>query len=215
MRKIIMAIAALAVIAGSPLKAARVDPNNPPEALARIRKGVNENGATQCDFTESRKFPFRKNASILKGTCTFIPARGLVLEYKEPRHRTIAMNDDRLVTIENGQRSVRELPGQYAGILHVYNLDPASLGDEWHADFTGDDSEWTLTISSEHKPLAQGKPVGSARIERMEITMSGKERLIRHISIRRPGAIEIEIDMGTPSSPDKDELSTIERLLTE
>ena len=212
--KLPLYVSLAAILSAQTLVAAPIDPANPPPEFTQLRDHLRLAGAIRCTMVETRKLPFRKEASTLSGTCAFINGKGLILSYTTPQSRTIALTPDTMLEVRNGKTVRMSIPAQYARMLPAYNLDLDSLGDGWQIDFTQKAQAWTLSLVRETTILPATKEQ-RVRVERFSITLEGDVDGINSIVIDKPGQIVIRTEMSDRTQLTGAELETLERMLTE
>jgi hypothetical protein len=176
----------------------RVDPANPPAALALIRADVERVGAVTCRFTESRLFPFRKTPATLSGTSAFIPGCGLSLYYTAPSERTILLVPGGLIEVDAAVPHHRPLPAQYASMLAIYNFDLAALAQDFDLSFGGSEAAWTLQLDSRARPAVPAERRPAVQPGALRVTLHGNHGYVTRLEIVKQGSITIGIDMATP-----------------
>lgn len=174
----------------------RVDAANPPESLAIVRESLAGQGPVTCRFTESRKFAFRRKATLLEGSSDYLPGKGLVLRYREPLERTIGILRNGIIGRDStGQKTLRELPGQYENMLSLYDLDLASLSEDFVIFYDGSPDSWTIRLAERPGPVKAGRG-HSVETGLVTMTIRGEGGTIHALEIVKPGTISIEIRMS-------------------
>jgi hypothetical protein len=198
------AMLALLVICGGVARAGEDDPlvnpahRLPPAAPAwsDLVAAFAHNPDTTADFTEQRKFPFKKNPVELKGEVRVSATRGLSLHYTVPEDRTVILDEAGvLVRAPAGEKAVPADPRAAAAneaLLHVLRFDFGGLEKDFELYGERDEAAWTLALVPRTETLRRS--VG-------RITVTGEGVAIRRIEIRRTPTQAIEIAIAPPRPP--------------
>ncbi len=200
------ATAALALLlAGAiPVGAAETDPlvnaahRLPPAAPAwsDLIGAFAHNPDTAAEFTERRKFPFKKDPVELKGEVRVSATRGLSLHYTSPDDHTVILDQAGvLIRAPAGEKAPPSDPRAAAAntaLLRVLSFDFAALEKDFELYGQRDEAAWTLALVPRTDTLRRS--VG-------RITVKGEATAIRHIEIRRTATQAIEILIGPPRPP--------------
>ena len=200
------ATAALALlVAGAlPLCAAEPDPlvnaahRLPPTAPAwsDLITAFAHNPDTAAEFTEHRKFPFKKDPVELKGEVRVSATRGLSLHYTSPDDHTVILDQAGvLIRAPAGEKAPPADPRAAAAntaLLRVLSFDFAALEKDFELYGQRDNAAWSLALVPKTETLRRS--VG-------RITVNGEATAVRHIEIRRTATQAIEIAIGVPRPP--------------
>jgi glycosyltransferase involved in cell wall biosynthesis len=197
------ALALLLLLAGN-LHAADKDPlldaaNRLPPTAATwndLSAAFAQNGDVTADFTESRRFPFKRDPVVLAGEVRVSATRGLSLHYLQPNDRTVILDDQGvLVRAPEGQQAPPADPRAAAAnraLLHVLRFDLAGLEPDFELYGRREAGAWELALVPRTDALRRS--VG-------RITAAGEGATIRRIEIRRSEKIAIEIVIAPPRAP--------------
>jgi hypothetical protein len=214
MKRLPFALFALAVT-GTLLNGAavHVEPSAPPATLTAVKAAVASKGAVTGSFTESRKFPFKKTPTMLRGESDFLPGRGLILKYTAPEKRTLGLTGVGIIEhYADGSQRLRSLPRQYESMLAIYDLDIVKLADDYDLNFDGSAEDWTLRLDERPSPAVASRhheEQGGLAV----ITLRGSSDNLKTIEIVKPGALTITIEILKSRALTADEIAADERLL--
>ena len=146
-----------------------------------------------ADFTENRRFSFKKEPVPLAGEVRVSAARGLSLHYTAPEERTVILDEQGvLIRAPAGQKAPPADPraaAANAALLHLLRFDLAGLQRDFELYGRRDGDGWELALDPRTETLRRG--VG-------RITARGEGATIRRIEIRRTETQVIEILIATP-----------------
>lgn len=146
-----------------------------------------------ADFSELRKFPFKKDPVELKGEVRVSAAHGLSLHYLTPEDRTVILDATGvLVRAPTGEKAAPSDPRAAAAneaLLHVLQFDFAALEKDFELYGERTAGNWNLTLVPRTETLRRS--VG-------RISVRGEAATIRHIEIRRTATQAIEIAIAAP-----------------
>lgn len=154
------------------------------------------NPDVHADFTESRKFPFKKKPVELTGEVRVSATRGLSLHYLAPDEQTVILDEQGvLMRGAAGQKAPPADPraaGAQEALRHLLRFDLAGLEKDFELYGRRDGEAWELALEPRTEELR--KNVG-------RITASGLGATIRHIEIRRSERMFIVITIAAPRPP--------------
>lgn len=146
-----------------------------------------------ADFTETRRFPFKKEPVQLAGEVRVSAPRGLSLHYTVPEERTVILDDQGvLLRLPGGQKAPPADPRAAAAnqaLLHLLRFDLAGLEKDFELHGRRDGENWELALDPRTDALRRS--VG-------RITAGGVGPTIRHIEIRRTERQSIVITIAAP-----------------
>lgn len=146
-----------------------------------------------ADFTETRRFPFKKEPVALAGEVRVSAPRGLSLHYTAPEERTVILDDQGvLLRLPGGQKAPPADPRAAAAnqaLLHLLRFDLAGLEKDFELQGRRDGENWELGLDPRTDALRRS--VG-------RITASGVGPTIRHIEIKRTERQIITIAIAPP-----------------
>jgi hypothetical protein len=192
---------ALLLIGGGLARAAEAEPlvdaahRLPPAApgWSDLAEAFAHNPDTAADFTERRKFPFKKEPVELKGEVRVSTTRGLSLHYTAPEDRTVILDAAGVVvrapTGENAMPADPRAAAANDALLHVLRFDFAALEKDFELYGQREGARWTLALVPRTETLRRS--VG-------RITVLGEATAIRHIEIRRTPTQAIDISIASP-----------------
>jgi hypothetical protein len=149
-------------------------------------------GALQADFTESRFFPFRREAMVLRGVLRISPERGLSLQYTFPESEILVADAEGLLLRDDRGRS-RSISassregGAIASLLPIMRFDLPALFPAFVVRARRGAEGWQF----EFTPRESGD-AGSLGT----ITVCGSGADVRHLEFRRSASQRVEIDVG-------------------
>ena len=188
-------VLALGLLAGPGRATELVDPAYllPVAAWTDLTDAFARNPGVTADFTETRRFSFKKDPVALAGEVRVSPARGLSLHYTAPEDRTVILDDQGvLIRAPAGQTAAPADPraaAANAALLHLLRFDLAGLAKDFELYGQREGADWTLAL--EPRTEALRRSVG-------RITASGTGATIRRIEIRRTEKQVIEILIAPP-----------------
>ena len=154
------------------------------------------NGDVTADFTETRKFPFKKSPMQLTGEVRVSPERGLSLHYLTPRDNTVILDAAGiLVRAPAGETTPPADPRAAAAnraLLKLLHFELAGLAEDFVLTGTRAGLAWELALDPRTDELRRS--VG-------RITANGIGATIRQIEIRRTEKQFILIALSAPRPP--------------
>jgi hypothetical protein len=160
--------------------------------LSRVRRGQ---AAVTADFTEERRFAFRRAPTLLHGEARVSSDRGLSLHYSEPEDQTVIVDaNGSLVRSASGDLALPSDPRASAAnfaLLHLLRLDlpPLATAFELYGRHTG--RGWTIVLVPREPDLR--RTLG-------QITVEGEGPEVRRIELRRSATQRVEIHVEPPRS---------------
>jgi hypothetical protein len=191
---LVLALAPLAAVrGGEPLVSPshRIAPDDP--AWARIASELRARKAVTAEFTENRRFPFKKEPTVLRGEVRVSPLLGLSLHYVEPREQTVIIDDRGLLLRSPSGDSVppadATASAANAALVRALRLDFAALAADF--DLYGELSKdsWTLALVPKEPGLRR-------TLGRIAVEGAGPD--VRRIELRRSPTQRVEILVGAP-----------------
>ncbi|HWA27342.1 MAG TPA: glycosyltransferase [Lacunisphaera sp.] len=166
------------------------------ETWRDLVEAFGRNGDVTADFTESRRFPFKKDPVVLTGEVRVSAAHGLSLHYRTPEERTVILDDQGvLVRAPAGQQAPPADPRAAAAnqaLLHLLRFDLPGLEKDFELSGRRGAGGWELTLVPRTEALKRS--VG-------RINAAGEGATIRRIEIRRSERQAIEIVIAAPRPP--------------
>ena len=151
---------------------------------------------TTADFTERRRFPFKKDPVVLTGEVRVSAAHGLSLHYLTPEERTVILDAQGvLVRAPAGEKAPPPDPRAAAAndaLLRILHFDFAGLEKDFELYGRRAGPVWFLALVPRTETLRHSEG---------RITEAGEGATIRHIEIRRTATQTIEIAITPPRSP--------------
>ena len=151
------------------------------------------NGDVTADFTESRKFPFKKDLTVLTGEVRVSSSRGLSLHYLTHRENTVILDyAGKVLRAPAGQAEPPADPRAAAAnqaMLKLLHFDLAGLERDFVLSGRRDGLAWELTLEPRTDELRRS--VG-------RIMATGIGPTIRHLEIRRTEKQFILISIEAP-----------------
>ena len=182
------------------------------DVLAQVRLGLRERPPLGGEFSEARHFPFRREPVLLTGDVNYLPGRGLLLHYRAPDDRIVALSPGGLLTGSEDDLARRSPPAHMAALQAVFELDVDTLERSYTIKFEGTVEDWILTLDRPPAPIRAGRrPAGDMP---HTITVRGTGAVIRQIEIVRPGAIRVVVEMEDMQPLEPDAVSRSEAMLT-
>jgi hypothetical protein len=168
----------------------RVDPAAP--AWRDLVAGFAHHADTTADFTEQRRFPFRRDPVVLTGEVRVSVDRGLSLHYLTPEEHTVVL-DARGVLIRTPAGDVAPPSDPHAAadtaMRHILQFDLPALAVDFEIYGERVAATWDLVFVPRTESLRRN--VG-------RITVGGEGVTVRHIEIRRTATQSIQIAIGPP-----------------
>jgi len=153
------------------------------------------NGDVTANFTESRKFPFKKDLTVLTGEVRVSPSRGLSLHYLTPKENTVILDDAGMVLrAPAGQSTPPADPRAAAAnqaMLQLLHFDLVGLEKNFVLSGRREGLAWELTLEPRTDELHRS--VG-------RIMANGIGPTIRQIELRRTEKQFILIAIEAPRS---------------
>jgi glycosyltransferase involved in cell wall biosynthesis len=151
---------------------------------------------TTADFTERRRFPFKKEPVELQGVVRVSATRGLSLEYIDPEKRTVILDArGMLIRAPAGEKVPPADPRATAAndaLRRILRFEFAALEKDFELYGRRDGPDWTLALVPRTKDLQRS--IG-------RITVAGQATAIRRIELRRSARQVIEILIAAPRPP--------------
>ena len=148
---------------------------------------------TLADFTERRRFPFKREAVELQGEVRVSVARGLSLHYTAPEERTVILDEQgMLIRAPAGETIPPADPRAAAAnqaLRHILRLEFAALEPDFEISGRRDGADWNLGLVPRTDTLRRS--IG-------RITVTGQDATIRRIELRRSAKQVIEILIAPP-----------------
>lgn len=148
---------------------------------------------TVADFTERRRFAFKKDPVVLQGEVRVSAPHGLSLHYTAPDERTVILDDHgMLIRAPTGQKAPPADPRAAAAneaLRRILRFDLPGLDKEFELYGQRQDRVWTLTLVP--RTAALRRSVG-------QVTVIGEAASIRDIEIRRSATQVISISLSPP-----------------
>lgn len=147
---------------------------------------------TWAEFTETRRFPFRREPTVLRGEVRVSREHGLSLRYLVPEERVVLL-DARglLVRDRHGEETApdRRAEGANRALWHALRLDLTALTREFEVYGKTGDGTWALVLVPRDEDLRRS--VGQIRVQ-------GAGPAVRRIELYRSAQQHIGIDLGAP-----------------
>jgi hypothetical protein len=162
-------------------------------ALKPVVAALAAQGGVRASFTERRFFPFRREATVLKGVLRISPQRGMSLQYTEPEARVMVADDDGLI-LRDGAGHERKMPpgsreaGAVASLLPIMRFDLPALLPAFDIRARGNSAGWTFEFAPRGPGATQG--LGS-------ILVGGSGTTVTRLEFKRSASQRVEIDVGT------------------
>jgi len=176
-----------------------IEPSHRVEATAPAWRDLIESFAhhpdTTADFTERRRFPFRKQPVVLTGEVRVSVTRGLSLRYVTPDDRTVVLDAKGvLIRTPSGETAPPSDPHAAAdtALRHILEFDLPTLDHDFEIYGERVGPTWSLAFVPRTAALRHN--VG-------RITVGGEGANVRRIEIRRTATQSIEIAIGPPRPP--------------
>jgi hypothetical protein len=171
----------------------RLTPDDP--AWKELAGGLQQRPSVTADFTELRRFSFKKTPTVLKGEVRVSAEHGLSLHYLEPEEQ-IVINDEAgvLVRTAKGDRRPPAEPEATAAnraLLAVLRLDLRPLAETFELYGQRSGTAWTLDLVPRGAELK--RTLG-------QITVEGDGAAVRRIEFRRSLTQRVEIQVEPPRS---------------
>lgn len=151
---------------------------------------------TVADFTERRKFPFKKTPIELQGEVRVSAAHGLSLHYTVPDDHTVILDaQGMLLRAPAGERTPPVDPRATAAhhaLRHILRFEFVALEPDFLLYGQRDGADWTLALVPRTDTLRRS--IG-------RITVSGTAAAIHRIELRRSAKQVIEILIAPPRPP--------------
>lgn len=148
---------------------------------------------TLADFTELRRFSFKKQAVELSGEVRVSATRGLSLHYTKPEERIVVLDAQGLrVRTAPGTKAPPSDPRMQAvnaALLDALRLDLPALAGRFEIYGRRTGESWTIALVPREAAMRRG-------IER--ITVEGKAAIVSRIEIRHSAKQTIEILLSAP-----------------
>ena len=156
---------------------------------------MREQPSVIADFTELRRFSFKKTPTVLKGEVRVSDEHGLSLHYLEPEDQ-IVINDEQgvLIRTSNGDRRPPSDPQAAAAnlaLLSVLRLDLRPLAEKFELYGRRTGPAWALVLVPRAEDLR--RTLG-------QITVEGEATAVRRIEFRRSLTQRVEILVEPPRS---------------
>jgi hypothetical protein len=172
----------------------RVQPDSP--EWAELAGGLRRQTDIAADFTEERRFSFKKAPTVLRGEVRVSAERGLSLHYLSPAEQTVIIDGrgvlvrtaagDNPAPADANARSVNE------ALLMALRLDLVSLARDFDVYGTHKGGAWTLALVPRKADLRHA--LG-------ELTVEGDASAVRRLEFRRSATQRVDITVGRPRAP--------------
>jgi hypothetical protein len=164
-------------------------------AWKELAGGLQQRPSVTADFTELRRFSFKKSPIVLKGEVRVSAEHGLSLHYLEPTEQTV-INDETgvLVRTAKGDRRPPSEPEATAAnhaMLAVLRLDLRPLAETFELYGRRNGPAWSLALVPRAAELR--RTLG-------QITVEGEGAIVRRIEFRRSLTQRVEILVELPRS---------------
>jgi hypothetical protein len=162
-------------------------------ALKPVVTALAAQGGVRATFTERRFFPFKREATVLKGVLRISPQRGMSLQYTEPEDRVMVADDAGLI-LRDGAGHERKMPpgsreaGAVASLLPIMRFDLPELLPAFDIRARGNSAGWTFEFTPRGPGATQG--LGS-------ILVGGSGSTVTRLEFKRSATQRVEIEVGT------------------
>lgn len=186
-----------------------VDPTNQPTALVELRKAIEERGAIQAAFLETRQIVFKRDVIQLRGILAYSPEKGLSLYYLEPEENRVILSGASLLTEgEDGALQERRIPARYASLQAILTLDVEALAKQFKVYYTPG-NEWRFGLLAEGETrTGPRRSIGSPT---ETIVVSGKGTIVERIELQRAGSMKVVIEIADIAELDAGDTESINR----
>ena len=192
-RIFVLAALAAAAALGADDAGVLLGPGSDLGALNPVVAALAAQGGVRASFTERRFFPFKREATVLKGVLRISPQRGMSLQYTEPEARVMVADDAGLV-LRDGAGHERKMPpgsreaGAVASLLPIMRFDLPALLPAFDVRARGNAAGWTFEFTPRESGASQG--MGS-------ILVGGSGSTVTRLEFKRSATQRVEIDVGT------------------
>jgi hypothetical protein len=166
-------------------------PDDP--AWAELAAGLRDKPGVTADFTEQRRFAFKKTPTVLKGEARVSTEHGLSLHYLEPETQTVIIDAQGLLVRSAAGDTIPPADpaalAANAALLHVLRLELRPLAEifELYGVHTG--TAWTIALVPRAADLR--RTLG-------RISVEGEGAAVRRIEFRRSATQRVEILVEPP-----------------
>ncbi len=193
----------LALTLAAPLRASDADPLVAPAhrlapddpAWAELAGGLRNQPSVTADFTEQRRFAFRKTPTVLQGEVRVSTAHGLSLHYRGPENQTVIIDPRGLLVRTPAGDTVPPSDPRAAAansaLLHLLRLDLGPLADTFELYGLRTGTAWTIALVPRAAELR--RTLG-------QISVEGEAAAVRRIEFRRSATQRVEILVAPPRS---------------
>jgi glycosyltransferase involved in cell wall biosynthesis len=158
-----------------------------------VLAGLDQRSTVEAPFEEHRWFPFHKKPVVLKGEVRIDAARGLSLQYREPKESLVIIDRQGMLLRQGGRETTPPADARAGAaneaLLHILRFDFASLAAGFELYGRRTDQAWTLALVPRAEDLR--RTLGA-------IIVSGEADLVRRIELRRSAVQRVEIFVGDP-----------------
>jgi hypothetical protein len=156
--------------------------------------GFDHHPDTTADFTERRKFPFRREPVVLTGEVRVSVTRGLSLHYISPEERTVVLDAKGVLIRTAAGDTIPPSDPQAAAdtiLRRILQFDLPALDKDFEIYGQRSGTAWSLAFLPRTAGLR--RHIG-------RITVAGDGVTVRHIEIRRSETQSIDITISPPRS---------------
>jgi len=169
----------------------RVAPGDP--AWAELAAGMRRQDCVTADFTEERRFSFKRAPTVLRGEVRVSAKHGLSLRYLGPNEQIVII-DERGVLLRSPEGDSIPLADPRAGaansaLLDVLRLDLGRLGRTFDLYGLRTGAAWKLALVPRAADLRRS--LG-------RIVVEGAGGAVRRIELRRSATQRVEISVEPP-----------------
>jgi len=151
---------------------------------------------TLAEFSESRRFPFKKDPVELQGEVRVSTAHGLSLHYTAPEERVVILDERGVVlrsrTGDTTPPADARADGANDALRRILRFDLAALEKDFDLYGARDGAAWTLALVT--RDPAQRKTID-------RITVAGEGEAVRRIGLWRAARQVVEIRLAPPHPP--------------
>jgi len=171
----------------------RLAPDDP--AWIELAAGLRDKPGITADFTEQRRFAFKKTPTVLKGEARVSAERGLSLHYLEPEAQTVIIDAQGLLLRTAAGDTIPPADpasaAANAALLHVLRLELRPLAEIFELYGVRTGAAWTIALVPRAADLR--RTLG-------RISVEGDGAAVRRIEFRRSATQRVEILVEPPRS---------------